>query len=449
MKKTFRYYVTFLIVRVVLFAIKIIGKNGTNFPGKVALKLCPDFLGMIDIPDTVICVTGTNGKTTTSNIITDTLRGMGHEVVSNRAGSNMVEGVTSALILTSSFFGKCSTKYAVFEIDELSSKNVYKFVKPNYLVYTNQYRDSIRREAHAEYVFNRINEVIPKDTFLVLNGDDPISLNAGKDNKKVYFGINVLDGEEEYKDSRIKDIIYDYNTFEKLDYSFVRFHHLGKIKKVTPRTFYAVDDILDNTINVAEDGVLFEYNRIGATFMDTYNQVAAIALLREMGFDKAKISESMAKVVIPKSRFDKKTINGRNLYFLLSKGQSPIAASRNNEFIASLPEKSAVLLMNEEQYIEALNSAWFHEIDYEYLIKDNVVDICTAGYFCKEFHICLRMAGVDEAKISSYFEYNDAAKNINIKDVDNIFVLYGLDTIHFIGDVRKILESRMENTDEN
>ncbi len=449
MKKSFRYYITFIVVRAVLFAIKVIGKNGTNFPGKVALRLCPDFLAMIDKPDTIICVTGTNGKTTTSNIITDTLIGMGEEVISNKTGSNMVEGVTSALILSSSFFGKCSTKYAVFEIDELSSKNVYKYVKPDYLVYTNQYRDSIRREAHAEYVFNRINEVIPKDTFLILNGDDPISMNAGKDNKKIYFGINVLDGEKEYKDSRIKDIVYDYNTFKKLNYSFVRFHHLGKIDNVTPDTFYSVDSILDDKIKVGEDGVLFDYNKVGTTFMDTYNQIAAIALLRELGFEKEAISDSMQRVVIPKSRFDKITINGRNLYFLLSKGQSPIAASRNNEFISSLPDKSSVILMNEEQYIEALNSAWFHEIDYEYLINDNVIDICTAGYVCKEFHICLRMAGVQEDKISSYFKYSDAAENINIKDANNIFVLYGLDTIHFIGDVRTILESRMEKADEN
>ena len=47
--------------------------NGTDFPGALAVKLCPDFLKYIGKPKKVIAVTGTNGKTTVNNMICDIL----------------------------------------------------------------------------------------------------------------------------------------------------------------------------------------------------------------------------------------------------------------------------------------------------------------------------------------------------------------------------------------
>ena len=55
------------------FAIRLLGRGGTDFPGRVALKLCPHLLGTLAKDVTTILVTGTNGKTTTSRMIEQAL----------------------------------------------------------------------------------------------------------------------------------------------------------------------------------------------------------------------------------------------------------------------------------------------------------------------------------------------------------------------------------------
>ena len=79
-------------------ALKITRHNGTDFPGTLALKLCPDFLKYVGRPKTIIAVTGTNGKTTVSNLLADTLEKEGHRVLINRAGSNVASGIATALL---------------------------------------------------------------------------------------------------------------------------------------------------------------------------------------------------------------------------------------------------------------------------------------------------------------------------------------------------------------
>ena len=76
---------------------RLLGKKATYLPGKLALRICPDFLSRIGKPDLLIGVTGTNGKTTVSNMLCDLLIGFGEDPVSNRLGSNIDAGAASAL----------------------------------------------------------------------------------------------------------------------------------------------------------------------------------------------------------------------------------------------------------------------------------------------------------------------------------------------------------------
>ena len=79
-------------------ALKLTGHNGTNFPGELALKICPDFMRYICKPEHVIAVTGTNGKTTVSNLLCDILEMDGRKVLDNRFGSNITSGISTSLI---------------------------------------------------------------------------------------------------------------------------------------------------------------------------------------------------------------------------------------------------------------------------------------------------------------------------------------------------------------
>ena len=101
-----RFYAAMLIAKSMRLGLKMLGRNATYLPGKAAVKICPDFLGHLKMPETVICVTGTNGKTTVSNLISSILTRCGYRVTNNAFGSNIQAGVATALLADATFTGK-------------------------------------------------------------------------------------------------------------------------------------------------------------------------------------------------------------------------------------------------------------------------------------------------------------------------------------------------------
>ena len=150
-------------------------------------------MARINKPKTIIAVTGTNGKTTVCNMIEDVLKDNNYNFIDNKLGSNVNSGIATTFIKGSNFMGKTKKDVAVLEVDERSSNKVYPYITPTYLVCTNLFRDSMLRNAHTEFISGILTKYIPKETKLILNGDDLISSNIAPSNERVYFGIDRLD----------------------------------------------------------------------------------------------------------------------------------------------------------------------------------------------------------------------------------------------------------------
>jgi hypothetical protein len=73
--------------------LKLAGKGATALPGKVVRNICPDILKYLAGDMKIICVTGTNGKTTTCHVIRDMIEAKGNTVFCNDAGANLLNGV--------------------------------------------------------------------------------------------------------------------------------------------------------------------------------------------------------------------------------------------------------------------------------------------------------------------------------------------------------------------
>ena len=114
-----------------IVALKITRHNGTNFPGVLALRICPDFMKYIGKPEKVIAVTGTNGKTTVSNMIVDAFAQEGISAVNNRMGSNINSGIATSLIQNCGLSGKCKKSLGLFEIDERSARRIFPYMEPD------------------------------------------------------------------------------------------------------------------------------------------------------------------------------------------------------------------------------------------------------------------------------------------------------------------------------
>lgn len=159
-----RFLLALWLAKLSVPALKITRHNGTDFPGSLALKLCPDFLRYVGKPGAIIAVTGTNGKTTVSNLLTDILEADGKKVLSNRSGSNITSGISTALLRGCDLLGRAkSYDMAVLEVDERASVRIFPYVKPDYVVVTNLTRDSIMRNAHPGYIADILTRSIPPD----------------------------------------------------------------------------------------------------------------------------------------------------------------------------------------------------------------------------------------------------------------------------------------------
>ena len=97
-KKTMRFYLTLAGIKVLIKVLQLCGRNATHVPGRKAINICPDFLDQIDKPEFIIGITGTNGKTTVSNLIADVMQDNGYDIIDNRFGGNIDSGIASSLI---------------------------------------------------------------------------------------------------------------------------------------------------------------------------------------------------------------------------------------------------------------------------------------------------------------------------------------------------------------
>ena len=131
-----RFHLAVIAAKCCGILIRLLGRNASHNPGVVALKVCPNFLRLAPKAPLVICVTGTNGKTTVSNLLTDALLADGRKVVNNRTGSNIVPGCTTNLVNSLNWLGRCKVDAAVYEVDERASRLILPYLKPDYLVYS-------------------------------------------------------------------------------------------------------------------------------------------------------------------------------------------------------------------------------------------------------------------------------------------------------------------------
>ena len=137
------------------FVGKLIGK-GSSMPGKFALKICPDILRRVELPEHIIAVTGSNGKTSTVEMIAAILRADGKTVVYNEEGSNQIEGVTTLVLTHATLGGKVRADVLLIESDERYAAHTFQFFHPTEFVVTNLYRDQLTRNGHPEWVYDSI-----------------------------------------------------------------------------------------------------------------------------------------------------------------------------------------------------------------------------------------------------------------------------------------------------
>ena len=442
-----RFFCALLIAKLSIIALKITRHNGTNFPGIVAIKICPDFLKYIELPDKIIGVTGTNGKTTCSNLLNDSLTVLGERVLNNSAGSNTITGITTSLITSVNLIGKQKFGTAIFEIDELSSRRIFPFVHVDYLVVTNLSRDSIMRNAH-----------IDKSTRLILNADDLISSQMCRGNERVFFGIEALHSDKCNCTNLIDDCPICPVCNSKLKYSRNRYSNIGRAycpncDFKSPEADYLATNvnIEDMTMNIVLEGENCKFKLFNNGTFNIYNELTLITLLSELRYSLDEIKAAVSRVGITKERLNEFEAGGIKLSSVLCKDRNAYASSRVFEYIEAQPGDKELLLFNNNFQDDATwseNMCWLYDADFELLADDRIKTIVTTGSRGLDFKLRLLTAGIPEEKIKYVSDAIDCINELKFIEGETIYLLYGTDPLSPARKVRKKLEEHLENIEK-
>ena len=419
-------------------ALKITRHNGTDFPGALAIRICPDFLRYVGKPKTIVAVTGTNGKTTVSNMLTDILEAEGVRVMSNRAGSNITSGVSTTFIRNCDLFGrvkKCDM--AVLEVDERSALRIYPHVRPNFILITNLFRDSIMRNAHPGYIADILTRGLPHESTLILNADELISGSVAPENKRVYYGIDRMASDVQECENLLNDMRICPKCAGKLEYTYRRYHHVGHAVCQncgfhSPDAEYLAQNVnLDNrTMTLREDGKDEQYPLITDSIFNVYNMVSVIAALRQLGFDHDTIRRRFAQTKILETRLSEEKVGDINIVMQMSKDKNALACSRNFDYLRQKKGRKELLVMMNCMGVSknwSENPSWMYDTDFEFLNSDDVVCLVCAGPRARDYRLRLLLAGIPEEKIRLEDDEFKALELLPLTAGDDVYILYGVD----------------------
>jgi len=432
-----------------------LGREGTHVPGRIALWVCPEILGIVERPDTVIVVTGTNGKTTTTNLLADALEALGMRVSSNRVGSNLRDGIVATLINGVTVGGKCRSDVAVLEMDERSALRVLPQLNPDIVVCTNLTRDSIKRNAHPEYIAWILSSAISPETTLVLNSDDLIAASLGNDsNRRVFFGVDPTGDEPRKPSGSAVDVAICPRCDNLLEWDFWRFNHIGRVRCpacgfTSPKadTHVSPVDTTSGLRTLVVNSTKHDVRLVNESVVNVYNVTAVAATLGVLNISLNLIGSVVESLAPPTSRFAEETVGRVRLVRLLTKGLVGVAVSRAFEHINSLPGNKIVLLAIDEttdRFDGVENTAWIYDADYEYLADPSITAIYVGGVRRHDQALRLAIAGVEPEKIVLVESETHGAEIVPLDGVDVVFNLHSNHNAGVTGDaVQRTVRTRL------
>jgi lipid II isoglutaminyl synthase (glutamine-hydrolysing) len=451
-----RLLLTIWVAKLAGVAIRLLGRAGTHLPGKIARRLYPGIIRAVRHPARVVVVTGTNGKTTASNLLAEALMQQGMRVASNRTGSNLVEGIATTLIGAVTWRGVPRADIAVLEMDERSARLVLPGLDPDVVVCTNLTRDSIKRNAHPDYIAWILSSALSQRASLVLNADDLITAGLGADaNPRVFFGVDRLPTDTTAVAGAAVDAASCPVCDHTLDWDYWRYNHIGRAHCPScgfhsPDAQYRASaiDAVAQTVSISFDGDARSVRLVNDNIVNVYNQVAVAAALDVLGIDRDNIVSAFDSLKPPETRFASETIGDVALVRLLTKGLVGVACSRAFEYVNSFVGRKALLLSIDEateRVTEVENTAWTYDADYEYLADESIGQIFVGGVRRHDQALRLAIAGVDPKRIFTVESETAGASLVNLDEIDAVFNLHSVHNALSTGNaVQATLRERLE-----
>ena len=381
------------------FALKnVLHRAGENFPGKLALYVDPQLISHLSPSLTCgsICVVGTNGKTTTSNLIADSLQQAGFSVCCNRTGANLDSGVASALLESG------HAQWGVIECDELWLPKVLPGLQANYLVLLNLFRDQLDRAGEIDIVQDAIARALEQSpsTTLIFNADDPLCTAVAQrvSNPRLAFGIAES---LELAQNSVADAQICQNCSSLLDYDFHQYGQLGSYH--CPACGFA-RPALDYTaadVTLGAEGASFKLRGpyVEASFQANlpgsymvYNLTATAAAASLAGCNAHHIQQAIGAFSPQNGRLERLQVAQHSVLVNLAK--NPTGMNQNLRIALSDSRPFVLGVFINDKEADGHDVSWLWDTDFQELASRPDVHVFAGGIRKHDMQVRFKYAGV-------------------------------------------------------
>ena len=463
-----RFIASIMVCKLLYFIGSRIGR-GSSLPGRAALFICPDALKRISLPGTVIAVTGSNGKTSTAEMLAHSLKANGMSVGWNHEGANQIEGIATLLLRLADLRGVVRRDALVLECDERYTRHIFEHVQPSILVITNLCRDQLTRNGHPEFIQDCLRaaaDTLSEQAKLVLNADDPyvaalaaqgVGRAGNCDQNLFFFGIsqNAADavalshgvrepsqplspsadsGPEAPATLREAYGMYDDGAFcpvckNRMEYDYRIAGHMGGYRcracghkrpapqlEVTGLNYETGETILTG-------GIKTRLAFPGLT--GAYNLTAAITAASAAGLKAEKTARALDGYALTGGRTLRFSAGARDGLLLVSKHENSMSYNQSLEWVVRQRRPCTVVIMVESisrKYYTS-DTSWLWDVDFGILADDNVKNIVLTGKYCNELALRFLTTAVEQEKVSCLSDPETLREHVGSETKGEIFAL--------------------------
>lgn len=360
-------------------------KRGTNWAGRQAMKIDPELISHITgiDPAKVLFITGTNGKSSVTNMVTHILRSRGFKVVSNVEGANLITGVAAALVKEASLDGRINADYCVFETDERYLYKIREQLSCDNLLVTNLEKDQVQRNGDPDFVYRKIARVVDRFGMkLFLNGDEPRSCSlADRTDRAVFYSVDKHDASFTKDDTFVtmpcpkchRSIRFDYYNNDGMG-SF-RCENCGYTNhNGADSADYTATDADFTARKFCVNGTEFPMPYDQPYML--YNYAAAACACKELaGVTEEESAAALADFVLLEGRIETLEYKGNHIKYIRFKQENPETLQNFINVVAADPEEKTVVIgigTVEDYDPYYINSFYTFDCDFSRLKDANV-----------------------------------------------------------------------------
>ena len=431
----FKAFTAIAVCKLLRLLSRLLHRGGTAMPGRIALKICPELLGILAKDVKTVAVTGTNGKTTSARMIEEAFALADKSYFSNKSGANLISGITTEFVMNCSLSGKMQKQYAVIECDEAAARRVFGEIQPQVIVVTNLFRDQLDRFGEVTHTLENIREGIKQapNAICCLNADCSLTSSLALDvpNRIVYFGINKSAAGKN-RPSDISDATHCIRCKTEYEYDYISYGHLGGFR--CPKcgysrhdAQYAAEDILERGTDYST--VIMDINgsknlvRINLPAMyNIYNAVGAMAAVCEMGIDPETAVKALGLFKCGFGRMEQFELGNAGAKMMLVK--NPAGCDQVIDFLQNIKEKFVLVICLNDRSGDGTDISWIWDADFEGLTEmgGRLQKVVVSGERAPDMKVRIKYAGIPEENILIERDYDELV-SFMAEQNDAVFIM--------------------------